>query len=51
MAWLVFYPTEDDPLTHVAPDFGREHELNTGCWCHPEQDTEVETVLVHNQEH
>jgi hypothetical protein len=50
MGWIAWEPTADDPMCHVVPDFGREHQLNVGCWCHPEPDEEEELLLIHNAE-
>jgi len=42
-------PTEDD--VHVYPLFGKPHKVGfEPCWCHPERDTEVPEVIIHNVE-
>lgn len=37
-------------FTHVYPLFGREHEMSIDCWCHPTQDDEEPTLILHNVE-
>lgn len=52
MAWRCFYPVDEDPFVHVAPDFGREHVLiELECWCHPVADAYQPIMVVHNAEH
>ena len=51
MAWLCWYPSEDDPNSHVVPDFGPAHELSAECWCHPEPDQNESSVIIHNGVH
>lgn len=52
-AWGVFAERDGAPqgTVHVAPMFGRVHDLNDGCWCHPERDTEEYALVIHNVEH
>lgn len=36
---------------HVVPQFGRQHDINDGCWCHPERDKDDTDICMHNVEH
>ena len=39
----------DSRFTHVVPvNDLREHVLRLDCWCHPKQDEEETSVVVHN---
>lgn len=52
--WKVYKPTDTDPFFHVAPNFGRKHELDVGvhCWCQPTPDSETPNkLLIHHEEH
>lgn len=37
-------------IVHTYPTFGKPHEWNEDCWCHPEWDVEVAGHLIHNVE-
>lgn len=52
--WKLYKPTDTDPFFHVAPNFGRKHELDVGvhCWCQPTPDSEAPNkLLIHHEEH
>lgn len=46
--------TAGPEIVHVMPNFGREHNASSGCWCSPIRDAkallEGNTVWVHNPE-
>lgn len=48
--WLVFDCRDDDGSVHIAPPFGREHDLDRDCWCHPEMSLASGQIVVHNVE-
>ncbi len=48
LRWGVFGNLQDHEDIHVCPMFGREHELEDDCWCHPEEN--FDGIMVHNVE-
>lgn len=52
MKWGVFDLRDDSGIIHVVPcsDAGivmYPHKLEARCPCHPDLDTEVDTLLIH----
>ncbi len=49
--WRMFDCQHEDGSVHVTPAFGREHDFDMECWCHPEPSEKCDRVIVHNVEH
>jgi hypothetical protein len=42
----------DEGGVHVIPEFGREHDQTSQCWCHPEVEVhEDDCLVIHNVPH
>ncbi len=42
---------DDDRIHHIIPTFGREHESNERCWCHPDVKFELDgAIIIHKAE-